>query len=239
MHFYFIINPLSGNGAGLKVWKHLSALLQHEQFSFEYHITGNSGHAKQLAADAAAQAADAVIVLGGDGTLHEAANGLLSSKHFNPEITALSVLPLGTGNDFAAAYGIKKDVQALLTRCKQPKYRWQDVICIKNAADEIHYCVSMAGWGFDAYVARLVNEQKAKGKRGKWLYLKAALETVRQYKPVTIQLSNHEKVIEIEMLSGAGGIHRSNGGGLLQCPQALPDDGLIHISIIKPLTLCR
>lgn len=237
MHLYFIINPLSGRGRGLKLWQQLSAVLHIECFSFEHHITTYAGHAKQLAMQAATGKADVVVVFGGDGTLHEAANGLLSSTDFDLTKTALTVLPLGTGNDFAAAYGLTADLKALLYRLKNPRFQYQDVIRITNANLDIHYCVSMAGWGFDAYVARLANEQKVKGKRGKSLYIQAALQTVRQYKPQLMTLYIDGNQLTRTILSGAAGIHRSNGGGLLQCPEALRDDGLMHLTLIKPLSL--
>src|SRR5579884_1494299 len=65
--------------------------------------TAARGHATELAAEAAADGRDAVVVLGGDGTLNEAANGLAGSG------TALAVMPGGSTNVFARTIGVCAD----------------------------------------------------------------------------------------------------------------------------------
>ncbi|MFN5213684.1 MAG: diacylglycerol/lipid kinase family protein [Bacteroidota bacterium] len=234
MKCLFIINPYSGKGKSITLCESLKARIKEIPISCIFTYTEYAQHATALALQASKQGVDVVVVLGGDGTLHEAANGLLQ----NPDNrTALSVCPVGTGNDFAAAYQLRGQVDSLINRLCHPKYSWQDVIELQDACGWRTYCVSMCGIGFDAFIAREANIKKKSGRRGKLIYLTAALRAIRRYRPVNIQFHYNGINRTETMLSMALGIHKTNGGGLMQCPHAVPDDGFIAVTLIRPLTL--
>lgn len=201
--------------------------------SYSFEITKYSNHAKEIAAEASFKGTDAVIVLGGDGTLNEAANGLLQNTQNQ---TALSVIPLGTGNDFATSYRLTARVNDCIRRLIEPSSVWQDVIELQLADGSRHYCISMCGIGFDAYIARLANQKKKLGRRGKSVYLMAALNAVLRYKPVSLNITCNGNAIVGSVLSMALGIHQTNGGGLMQCPHAIANDGYISVTQIGALS---
>ncbi len=231
---FFIINPLSGSGRGLTLWKQLSVKLDELDIHYEFALTEFAKHATELALTASLQKIDVLIVLGGDGTLHEAANGLLNNEN---NITAISVIPVGTGNDFASAYKLSNSIDHFLKRIQQPKLVAQDVIELLDQKGYKNYCISMCGIGFDAFIAREANLKKQHGSRGKLIYIKSALIAVFQYKPVAVQLSYDGKQHRETILTMALGIHKTNGGGLMQCPHAVLNDGLISVTLIKPLSI--
>jgi YegS/Rv2252/BmrU family lipid kinase len=233
VNVFFIINPLSGSGKAVKLWNKLHADLDIHQIKYSFAYTEYATHATALALAASQNNFDVLVVLGGDGTLHEAANGLLINEHNK---TALSVLPVGTGNDFASAYSINRNTHQFIRRLKEPKFIKQDVLEIRGDNGFSKFCVSMCGIGFDAFIAREANLKKKKGSRGKLIYITSAIKAVFNYKPVILQINDSHKNHTETVLTMALGIHKTNGGGLIQCPHATPNDGLMSITIIKPLS---
>lgn len=232
--YYFIINPTSGRGNAIKVWEEVKSLLNEKQIQYSFSFSQYRKHSIELAKEAAQNGFQKIIALGGDGTVHETANGILQSQK---NIT-LGLIPVGTGNDFAAAhkigYDIKKNIELILS----DRIFKQDVIEIKSTnLKTAQYVISMLGVGFDAEVAERVNQYKQKGNGGKMVYILSALKTIFKYKPVQVKFIQDEKETSYKILTMAVGIHRTNGGGIIQCPDAIPDDGLMNITLIAPLNL--
>jgi diacylglycerol kinase (ATP) len=110
MRVLFIINPTAGaNQAGTR-WTALEGRLRQAGVQAEPRFTTAPGEATEVARQAAG-VYDLMVAVGGDGTASEVADGLLSAKS-NP--TALAVMPFGTGNDFAAALGVRTEADAYL-----------------------------------------------------------------------------------------------------------------------------
>jgi diacylglycerol kinase family enzyme len=139
--------------------------------------TRRRGHAAALARQARADAVDAVVVLGGDGTVNEAVNGLLADG-IGPDAPAFAVVPGGSTNVFARALGLPKDwVEAtgvLLEALRLRRYR---SIGLGRADDR--YFTFCAGLGLDAEVVRRVERARLRGQISTpLLYMRA---TVAQY----------------------------------------------------------
>src|SRR5687768_9626833 len=94
---HVVLNPTSGGGRARRHGADLVAELRRRGIEVTLHHTLAPGHGIELAHSLAADGARAVVAAGGDGTIHDVANGILRSG----TNTALAVLPLGTGNDFA------------------------------------------------------------------------------------------------------------------------------------------
>ena len=105
--FDFIINPLAGGKKGKKIKKALNAVeqrLNERKIEYRFHFTRYKRHATALTTELIENGATDIIVVGGDGTLHEVLNGFID---FNK--TALGLIPCGTGNDFAFSLSLPKD----------------------------------------------------------------------------------------------------------------------------------
>src|SRR5689334_22737693 len=94
-----IVNPVAGGGRAARVWARLD-------LGVACVATERPGHARELARAAAERGVERVIVVGGDGTVSEAAGGLQGTD------TALAVVPAGTGNDFGRGLGVLRDLPA-------------------------------------------------------------------------------------------------------------------------------
>ena len=104
-----ILNPASGHGRGKKILPTLERLLHASNLDFNLLQSERPWHAAELAESAARQGADVVISAGGDGTLNEIINGMMRARLDGFTRSALGVLSIGTGNDFAASLNLPEN----------------------------------------------------------------------------------------------------------------------------------
>ena len=101
--YYFIINPKAQSGRGATVWKKIRRVLKKKHIAYEALFTEKNGHASELVRKAAQKDDEnkTIVVMGGDGTISEAMDGLWD----RPDVT-FAYIPIGSGNDFARTLGI-------------------------------------------------------------------------------------------------------------------------------------
>jgi diacylglycerol kinase (ATP) len=231
MIYYFVVNKISGNGKGLKVWKKVEKLLQEKQVNYQVRFTERPKHAVEIVKEFSSEACHAVVAVGGDGTIHDVANGLIHSN------IPLGIIPAGSGNDLARALDIPMDYKRALERILRGKKRKMDV----GKIDE-EYCMTVTGIGFDGKVAEINNIAKYKDllnlvRLGDLSYGLSVLHALFQYRPVRIQLKIDG---EVQSFSNVWFIAIANtpnyGGGIKICPDACYDDGLFDICIVHSVT---
>jgi len=106
-HAKVIINPEAGAGSTHRKWPKINERLKNAGLSFDHEFTEGAGHAIELASTAVNNGYLYLVAVGGDGTVHEIANGILHSNGLDS--TALGVLSTGTGSDFARSIGIPRN----------------------------------------------------------------------------------------------------------------------------------
>ncbi|WP_139492494.1 diacylglycerol/lipid kinase family protein [Brevibacillus dissolubilis] len=116
----FVVNPVSGNGRGRRVWGKLERVLQDRKINYQVRFTGRIGEAEKLAAELARQSdLSTIVAVGGDGTVHEVVNGLYQWLQDNDSgqmnysarkqaTIRMGYIPAGSGNDFARAHQIPR-----------------------------------------------------------------------------------------------------------------------------------
>ena len=97
-NYIIIVNPFSGKKKGLNILKNIESILDTKGFSYDTHITKNSGDASSLTQTLNISKYDGIIMIGGDGTFHEIVNGMMTRKD-NTQIP-IGIIPGGTGNSF-------------------------------------------------------------------------------------------------------------------------------------------
>jgi len=229
--YYFIVNKISGNGKGRKVWKKIEKLLQEKQIHYQVRFTERPKHAVEIVKEISSETGLTVVAVGGDGTIHDVANGLIDSN------IPLGIIPAGSGNDLARALQIPMNYQKALERILIGEQRKMDVGRIGN-----EYCITVTGIGFDGKVA----EENSSSKYKKWLntfrlgnlsYGLSFLHVLFQYRPVNVQLKVDEKnfsFLNVWFIAIAN--TPSYGGGIKICPEACYDDGLFDICIVHDLS---
>lgn len=221
-----IANPIAGRGRGRKALPAAEEALRHQGLQFKTEVTSRPLEAMEIARRAAEEGCELVVALGGDGTSHEVANGLLSSG--NSEV-ALGMIPIGTGNDFADMFDTPTDLAQVALRIREGKTRLIDVGWIND-----RYFVNIVGVGFDA----LVSIQALKIQhvlRGFPLYLTAVFITLKEYQipHITVEFDGERLSMPMTMINVANG--KREGGGFLIAPDAQNDDGIFDICLARGL----
>ncbi len=241
--WFAIVNPVAGSGRGLADWPVISKLLRDNHLVPEYAFTERKYHAIELAVEAINNGYRKILVVGGDGTIHEVVNGVFIQRCVPTQEVLLSVIAVGTGNDWIRMFGIPRKYSEAIKAIVAGHSFLQDVATISyHQANykQTRYMANVAGIGFDAYVNRRYNRLKEEGKRGKWLYIWSTLKAVMSYSSTGIKMwVDGELVVNDLVYSSTVGIGRFNGGGMIQTPDAVADDGLLDMTVIRKMSRLR
>jgi len=214
MKIRFIINPISGTGKQKGIEEHITKHLD----NFEIILTRKSGDAIRISKEAANENIDAVIAVGGDGTVNECLKGLVNTN------TALGVIPCGSGNGFAYHIGMDRTIEKAVKQLKNTQIKQIDT-CTANGVP----FVNVAGIGFDAHISNLFTTLKIRGLIN---YLKIILKELN-YKPqdYTIKYNDIERKVTAYMISCFNASQYGNDA--IIAPMADIQDGLIDFVIVK------
>jgi YegS/Rv2252/BmrU family lipid kinase len=223
-----LVNPVAGHGRGRRLASEASRAIERTWGAVERIDTTGPGTATAAAREAAARV-ERIVVLGGDGTLHEAANGILQLPvDQRPPIT---IIPAGTGNDYARMIGTRGLTPArAVERLSHGTLRRHDV---GYAWDE--YFINSIGVGFDAAVARRM--QQTSWGRGMMAYLVAVIRTMAEFRSydATVVIDGEQFAETLLLVEVAIGY--SVGGGFRLTPDARLDDGLLDLCAIRHLSI--
>lgn len=180
-----------------------------------------------------------LIAVGGDGTLNEVVNGIFQQQRIKPEEITLGLITIGTGNDWGRMYKMPRSYKKQVKILKKGHALLQDVGKVKylhDTEENSRYFVNIAGMGFDALVAKKTNILKEKGSGGPLSYLYSLVTGLFQFHPVHLDIENEDKTLfSGKIFSISIGICSYNGGGMKQLPNAIPNDGLFDVTIIKKM----
>ena len=183
----FIINPVSGSketqSAKKKLPKLIMQTLDMEQWLPNIMYTEYAGHATELAYQYARMGFDAVIAVGGDGTVNEVAKGLVKgerSKVKGERPTALGIIPMGSGNGFARHLNIPIRPQKALEMINH-----SEPISVDYGLANGRLFVSTCGTGFDALIA---DHFAGSNKRGFATYFQNIIHDIFSYTPQTYHI---------------------------------------------------
>lgn len=230
----FIINPISG-GTGnnkRKLPKLIDKELDRTQWLPTIVFTEYAGHATELARQFATMGFEAVVAVGGDGTVNEVARGLVESaklKAANVKDTALGVVPLGSGNGFARHLHIPVNT----TRAIQMLNRSEPIRCDYGLANDRLF-VSTCGTGFDALIAY---QFATSTKRGFKTYFENVVKDLVSYKPQTYIIKGDGVDIEHKAFLITFANAGQWGYEAYIAPQASVQDGLMDICMMSSSAL--
>jgi YegS/Rv2252/BmrU family lipid kinase len=234
-----IVNPKAGLGYGLRDWPLISNQLNRAGVQFTCVFTEKKYHAVELTVKAVNDGFHKIVAVGGDGTINEIVNGIFIQKAVPTTDILLAVVPVGTGNDWVRMFGIPKIYSEAVKSIVECETVRQDVGLITYTETRIthkRYMANMAGIGFDAIVNRHFNKMRDEGRKGRGLYVMGALKALMQYKSKRFRIFIDDKeFFDDYMFSATIGIGPYNGGGMLQMPAAIFDDGLFDLTVIKKL----
>ncbi len=224
----FILNTKAQRGRAGKKIKWLKNEAELRWNHFDIHLTGELGSPPEMTPNDY-QKYDIVVACGGDGTLHNAINHAL---HDN---IIVGLIPMGSGNDFAKAIHLPKDLGECLDIIQAKKT--QKIDLIQCSGDVDRWCVNTLGIGFDG----LANSYNTKMKRfvGKLGYHIGALMAAFKFKGSQMEISVDGKTTSGKMLMVTACNGPIEGGSFVVGPDAKIDDGLIDLLTIKPTPLVK
>ncbi|MFN2493488.1 MAG: diacylglycerol kinase family protein [Pyrinomonadaceae bacterium] len=239
-----IVNPESAGGATGKAWPKIASDLATHFGAFTPKFTTHPGEAIELAADATRHGVKMIVACGGDGTISEVANGILSAAGDSE----LGILPSGTGGDFRKTIGISSRSADAAKILRQGRTRQIDIgrVTLMNSRGEheSRYFLGVASFGMSADVISRVKDEGAEwfsGKGPKWLtgrlsfgfsMVQSALKTTATH--VMVQLDDKTAThLSVANLCVANA--KYFGGGMKIAPNAKLDDGKFDVISIGDL----
>ena len=220
-----IINPTAGKKHGRVIAEKIAQIktrLNELKVKFKLHMTDFKGHAKQLTEQLITDGATDIIVVGGDGTLHEVVNGFSNFENVN-----LGLIPCGTGNDFACAVNIPQDVGKAVDLIVNGTPKYTDFMQMPTVRG-----INIIGTGIDVDVLRRYNALKKKNKFG---YTRCLIKTLLNFKYTAFNanLDGNEHRYESFIACIANG--HVYGGGIPICPPADPTDNKLNFVAVKAI----
>lgn len=226
-----IMNPVSGEGKARQLVESVAAQFK-SYGDAEFTFTVRPGHARELAHEAVDEGFDLVVAAGGDGTVHEVANGLYCDGRTRLPI---GIIPFGTGNDLAYSLGIPTDLDAAVARIFGGRERAIDLGCVDYGRDTPEVFVNNMGIGFDAIV--VIRSKQLTRVKGFAMYLTAVLQTIAfNYDAPDLEMQFDDETVRQNSLFLSMGNGKRHGGGFLLTPDAQLDDGVIDSCLVNPVS---
>ena len=219
----FVYNPISGSHRLIPVVPIIERFVNRDLYDFSIVSTQHAGHGTELARQFAAQNYDAVLAVGGDGTVNEIGCGLIGTD------TALGIIPCGSGNGLARHLGISLDPFKAV--------KWLDKSIIRKVdygmiEDHPFFCT--CGVGFDAKVTDVFSKA---GSRGVLTYLESIMKEIATYHNETYKLSfdNSSETFEAFFITCANADQWGNNAFI--APSASLSDGLLDVVAALPFSV--
>ena len=230
--WFVIINPTSGSGSAKRKWPKIRTLLNTYGFDFDFTFTEYEKHSSQLVKEAIDHGVLNVICVGGDGTLHNIVNGIMSQSKVPSNQINVGMIPVGTGNDWVKTHYIPKDFEKAIQIIKNGNKNLQDLGKIEFIEQDKKpiYFNNLAGVGFDGYVVSKVHKYK---NFGALAYLIGAIIGLFSFKNFRAKILVESNRFEVKSLMILVGLCNFSGGGMQLTKNPDPFDGLFDISIAK------
>lgn len=221
-----VANPAARHGEGGRRLPILRQTLEGLGIAHEIAVTSGPEDAIALAREGAQSGYAVVVAAGGDGTMHEVANGLLLAGDGD---TLLGCVPLGNGNDFCHALGIPQAIEEACRLLVDRPIRSIDVGRVGS-----RFFINTLGVGFDAQAG--IESRKIPWLRGVPLYLLAIFRSLRAYAipTITVTYDGESLTQPMTMIVLCNGPRE--GGGFLVAPDAKVDDGVFDVVLARGLS---
>jgi YegS/Rv2252/BmrU family lipid kinase len=224
MKILVIVNPVAGGKKVLRRLPNVRRWLSKSPHHFAYSVTQSSDEMRSEIIKASREGVDAILLLGGDGTVHNALPAIAETN------LPSGFLPCGRGNDFARNIGLSLNLRKSCSFSSRPSIRQVDLPEINSIP-----FISIAYVGFDGEVNKLANEGKGYfgGKLG---YIICVLRALRKFRPFEIEMTIDGRSIRERVMMVTIANAPFYGGGMKIAPQAIMNDGVLDICIVKEIS---
>lgn len=223
---WFVVNARSGDGSAPGAAAREARALKAAGIPVKVILTTSPAHAHVVAAKAVESRARAVIACGGDGTVHSVLNALGGTK------VPLGIIPNGSGDDIASCLGFGESGPSLAASLAQPAVQIDlgKVVCESGESGAF---LGVLSCGFDSAVNERANRlPRLAGQR----YHVAMVQELTSFRPIAYDLIVDDRVHQVEGMLIAVGNGDRYGGGMLVCPSASVDDGLLTVTVLHAMS---
>lgn len=236
MKIAVVRNPVAGGRAGQKQWAPLLTAFRSRFPELEIHESRSSGDARRLARELAAGPYDLLVVAGGDGTISDVVDGVLTSPR--PDMP-LAFLPIGTGCDFVRNFKLPSDPAALAEHIASAPLRRIDagLLISRDVAGTEHrrHFANITSVGISGEIVDAVNAPG--GQRilnGPLRFLVHSALAILRYRPYEFEvlidgMQVHQGRVAVAAIANGAWF----GGGMHITPQADVADALFDIAVMR------
>lgn len=227
--YHIILNPVAGKKKAVKNLAIVERIFKERGVEYSVHQSESERDAEKIARQLTSKDECELIVLGGDGTLHEVLNGVTDTAKCK-----IGLIPSGTGNDFAEKAGISFDTETAVKNILDGTAKATDYLEVGGVR-----CMNVAGIGIDVEVLERCKRGKMKGKPK---YLLSLIQSLFCYRGIDVEmhLDGEKKDYKVMLAAACNGAQF--GGGIHICPVADIEDGKMNVVVvenIKGLRLVR
>ena len=234
-----IYNPTAGQGGALKKLPEIKAILARHNFDYDLILTDRPGAALPMAKEAAEGGRSLIIAAGGDGTMNEAINGIMSAEMPGRVRPSLAVLPVGRGNDFAFGIGIDNNIEHAIEILVAKKHNLIDIGVVTGGDfPDGRFFGNGVGVGFDTVVG--FEAAKIAWLHGMASYLVALIRTIFIYAHAPVyELKFDNTILQqpfllISIMNG-----RRMGGSFMMAPKGQHGDGQFDLCLAGDIAQSR
>tara|TARA_Y100001970_G_scaffold37959_1_gene46882 strand:+ start:14025 stop:14915 length:891 start_codon:yes stop_codon:yes gene_type:complete len=222
--YIIVVNPRSGKKKGLRILDDIKPILNKSKINFEICNTEYRGHAQQIIQTLTLSDYDGVVIVGGDGTFHEAVNGMLK-RNDNKRIP-IGIIPAGTGNSFLLDLNITNTAKAIdnIITGKTKKIDILKIIYEK----ELKYSINLVGWGMITDVGLTSEKFRFLGYSR---YTIAAIVEILFKKSRYATIEIDDTVLKDRFMFAIACNSKHVGKGMIMAPEAELDDGFMDVII--------
>jgi diacylglycerol kinase (ATP) len=233
-----VVNPRAGGGRAGRVFGEMKPILERALGAIDVTFTERGAHAIEIARDAANAGRELIVAVGGDGTLHEVANGVLDAGN---DTTAVGFIGQGTGGDFRRSLGLEHRLDHYLAAIASGRERRIDVgratFHDDDGREASRWFVNVLSAGIGGLVDRYVaGANRAMG--ASVTYAVATVRALASFVPVPVAFTLHRGDAREELIAKAFVLAVCNGttvgAGMRLAPMAKVDDGRFEVIVMAP-----
>jgi YegS/Rv2252/BmrU family lipid kinase len=234
-----VMNPRSGGGRTARAWERIRPRLEAVCGPVTVLETARPGHGIELTASAVRSGVSRILAVGGDGTLNEVFNGVLTAGTDFEGVVGL--IPRGTGSDFRRTLRLPLEETEAIEVIRAGKTRAIDVMHVAYAREDgteaKRYAMNVTSFGMGGQVAARAN-RSSKPLGGTATFLTATILTALEYRGdrVSIQMDD-SRIPDARITNVAIGNGQFHGTGMWICPRAVIDDGLLDVTVVRKLSV--
>lgn len=236
--WFILINPAAAGKKAAKQWPHVSRLLYEADISFQHRFSTSAEDAVEQITTAIRQGYRNLVAVGGDGTLNLVINGIFQQTFVDTREIVLAIIPVGTGNDWIRTHKIPKTSKAAVALISAHKTALHDVgkITFTGRHSTVKYFINMAGFGFQGLVAERIEGVSSGIKKGIFAFVLGIFDALFRYKITQVAIEMDDMEMNGMIYNMNAGICRYCGGGMKMAPDAVTDDGMFDVTIVRKIS---